>query len=208
MQNNPILRIDPTGALDTLPDGRNIWELDNREMQLFSEASTRSQVTGCNCDIQLSIPERLYMFGKMLTFAMPSARILKGATVIDDIARVGDDAGRLTRLSTKAIVEEEVVETVVEGAAKGSTKTLTQQADDLVRLNGGKNSVTLRTSTKQIRYDLAGKAHNGVPTPYKQIYNMNFYQGQVRSITRASKDATPMTQQEIRMIRKYLQGLK
>lgn len=91
VQNNPIIRVDPTGALDTLPDGRNIWELDNREMELFSDPSTRSQVTGCECDIQLSVPERLYMLGKMLTFAMPSARVLKGAQVVDDAARVADD---------------------------------------------------------------------------------------------------------------------
>ncbi|MBK7635497.1 MAG: hypothetical protein IPJ13_15400 [Saprospiraceae bacterium] len=100
------------------------------------------------------------------------------------------------------------VREVVAAKTSNLTKTLTQQADDLVKLNGGKNSVTLGTPTKQIRYDLRGKAHNGVPTPHKQIYNKNLYQGQVRSITRASKDAIPMTQQEIRMIRKYIQGIK
>jgi hypothetical protein len=40
---------------------------------------------------------------------------------------------------------------------------------------------------------LAGKVHNRVPTPHKQIYNKNFYQGQVRSITRASKEVITMT---------------
>ena len=125
---------------------------------------------------------------------------VNGMLSLAAMAPIGGQAATAAKFARKAVKFTDAAK-----SSKGISKTLTQQADDLVKLNGGKNSVTLRTPTKQVRYDLAGKAHNGVPTPHKQVYNKNFYQGQVRSITRASKDAIPMTQQEVRMIRKYLQ---
>lgn len=62
-----------------------------------------------------------------------------------------------------------------------------------------------RTSDKKIRFDLDGAAHGNVPTPHKQTYVRNFVDGVQKSVSRESKHAIPLTQQDLRLIRKYFE---
>jgi len=50
-------------------------------------------------------------------------------------------------------------------------KHVKKQASEIKNtLNGGKNSVTVKTGNGQVRYDLEGKAHGGIDTPHTQSY--------------------------------------
>ncbi|WP_332737821.1 RHS repeat-associated core domain-containing protein, partial [Flavihumibacter sp.] len=116
-------------------------------------------------------------------------------------------------LFSKVGVKELAKTTLTKEAAKVAGQevktTLKEQADNVKStLNDGKNSVTIKTPDKQIRYDLAGKDHAGVPTPHKQVYNKNIFNGQVRSISRDSKEAIPMSQADLRIVTKFLEKLK
>ncbi len=89
------------------------------------------------------------------------------------------------------------------------TKSLKNQAADLVSLNNGKHRVTLRSEKQQLEIDLAGKSHEGIPTPHTKVSPRNtqapenlqpaFNTSNKHSTTRAS------TQEEIRAARKFLE---
>jgi len=61
---------------EILPDGRMLWDLSEEELIMFHSAEGRKVLFGGSYDIQLSIAERAYWFGKNLGLALPSAKVL------------------------------------------------------------------------------------------------------------------------------------
>lgn len=93
--------------------------------------------------------------------------------------------------------------------ALGEGKSVKDQAADLVSTNAGKHRVTLRSDKQQLEIDLAGKDHNGIPTPHTKVSPRNtkapdhfqpaYNTSEKKSTLRAS------TQQDIRTARRYLE---
>jgi RHS repeat-associated protein len=113
----------------------------------------------------------------------------------------------------------------VEGmvAAVGSLKAgalaikqgIKQYAKSLVKRNGNKNSVTMKTKDGHVRVDLKGSSHfvkgkGDVPTPHVQAYRNNVIQkgpraGEVGSVTKAG-DTTPATLKDLRKVAEHLKS--
>lgn len=89
---------------------------------------------------------------------------------------------------------------------QGRTKSIKDQALDLKKMNNNKNTVRIQTSDKKIHYDLDGTTHKGVETPHVQYSypNTNKKTGQT-FWNKDRKTVDPMTQQDIRTVRRYLE---
>lgn len=91
--------------VDTLPDGRYLWEMDSYEKALFygdpMETETERQwrlrearQMGLD-DLSLTASERLYLLGHKFSLALPSSRLMSGAAVADGLSRQGKHLIRL-----------------------------------------------------------------------------------------------------------------
>jgi hypothetical protein len=98
--------VKSNSASTGLPDGRMIWELTDEELILFTDPNTRSQVTGCDCDIQLTVVERIYLAGKIALLVAPAARV-----------RTLYQAEDFIRYSDKTLVSNQII---VGKGAKGA----------------------------------------------------------------------------------------
>lgn len=86
---------------------------------------------------------------------------------------------------------------------------LERQALDLIPLNAGRNRVTLRSESTQLDVDLAGKAHNGIPTPHTKVSPRNTRAPEhlqpVYNTTEKQSTLRPTSQEDIRTVRRYLE---
>jgi hypothetical protein len=95
-----------------------------------------------------------------------------------------------------------------------TAKTVKQQAADLVSENGGQNRVTLRSPSAKVEVDLSGKPHydkvaqKSFPTPHTKVSPRNFTAPRQPAYNTGQATYRNATQQDIRLVRKYLESQK
>ncbi|MCG9771528.1 RHS repeat-associated core domain-containing protein, partial [Pseudoalteromonas piscicida] len=85
--------------------------------------------------------------------------------------------------------------------------SLKKQGAELVGQNGDRNRVTLTSESVEVAVDLAGAKHGNHHTPHTRSAERNYRAPKQPNYNRkkADKNVTGATQQEIRMVRKYLE---
>jgi hypothetical protein len=122
--------------------------------------------------------------------------------------------------ATASITTKRIINTIVNSSATPNNPSQTTQsnsrsatkkeAQKVKEISGGQNRIVIGTPKKKVIYDInpTGKDHGGVPTPHKTIYSKNFVNGEVKSVFRDTKKATPVTVDDLRIIRNYIKSLK
>jgi RHS repeat-associated protein len=149
--------------------------------------------------------------GGAVNNAVQGQEITAKSVAID--AAVGAAAGVGGKLLYKAV-------STVKGAGKEAVtitktaKTVEQQATDLVSANGGINRVTLRSPSTKVDVDLSGKPHydkvaqKSFPTPHTKVSPRNFTAPRQPAYNTGQATYRNATQQDIRLVRKYLESQK
>ncbi|MEX0595110.1 MAG: RHS repeat-associated core domain-containing protein, partial [Candidatus Paceibacterota bacterium] len=228
VQNNPVVRIDPDGLLDDLavgdtdPPTKKIdnssrlsgWNQAAQKMtndfyssvQEFSKDPINNALGGLSSTLNSAATLVSDVTGLSNLMGIENKTANGIANAIETVAEVPnmtkEQQGGLMVVITVGIVET----AITKKAGVSQIPDIKSQANDIKNnLNNGKNSVTIKTPNGQTRYDLDGKAHGNVPTPHKQSYQNNVVNGQVKSVSRTTKQAEAMSQQDVRVVRKTLE---
>ncbi len=178
--------------IDTLPDGRFIWEMTDYEKSIFygdpmeTEMSRRWRLKQAKemglADLSLTTSERLYLLGQKFSVALPSSKLMSGATVADDIARTGEKAAqRLIRLkNTRPQFGEYLAFTIQDSKILFNGRAVSHGRHDFIITKSGHLSVG------KGHYYLSGKAEEVLAAGEIRIYD-----GQIKAINNWSGHYRP-----------------
>src|SRR5690606_4034874 len=89
-------------------------------------------------------------------------------------------------------------------------RTLDDEAKNLVKLNGGRNRVTLRTDKFRLDIDLQGRSHGPIATPHTKLSLRNMQapgNKVVYNTTNKQALLEGSTIQDLRLVRRYLRSI-
>jgi RHS repeat-associated protein len=94
---------------------------------------------------------------------------------------------------------------IARNATRSVSKSLKDQAIDIIPLNSNKHRVTLHSPSQKMELDLAGRDHGGVPTPHVKISLRNLKAPEQPSYNTKNSPVVSATQQDVRTARRFLE---
>lgn len=185
-----------------LARAKHMAELDNK-MPGIAALSHRDVVAGVNPEYNA----KLNSWADTMAAISPADMVNPNRIQPNGGAKAGK--GNPTGSSAQDIHKQNTETVANTGSTVAKTtppiNNLTEQAADLVPLNGGRNRITLRSPSQQMEVDLAGKAHGGVPTPHTKVSPLNPRAPNQPAYNTKNSPVEPATQQDIRTVRRFLE---